>query len=220
MSARLFTPRYADLPRTVPVFPLPGALLLPGGQLPLNIFEPRYLAMTLDALGQGRVIAMVQPRDDSDPPALYSVACLGRITTFSETDDGRLLITLTGMIRLRVGEELPLENGYRRVKADYGPYADDLNPPPKQLSLDRETLFTHLKRVAGEAGLAFNWKTLDSIPDSALVNSLSMVCPFEPREKQGLLEAETLQDRADMLSALLSFGAAQNGGISGGGTRQ
>lgn len=212
MTGRLFQPRKEDLPQEVPVFPLSGALLLPGGHLPLNIFEPRYLSMTLDALGQGRMFAMVQPRDpesEEDSPALYSVACLGRITAFAETDDGRLEITLLGLTRFHLGAELALLNGYRRVTADYSAFVADLDPVPRSLfGEDREAFLTVLRAYAGAIGLSFDWKVIAEIPDAALVTSLAMACPFEPREKQALLEAPTPVERARLLASLLEIGAA------------
>ncbi|MBK1663494.1 peptidase S16 [Rhodospirillum rubrum] len=218
MSASVFQPRFAALPREVAVFPLPGALLLPGGHLPLNIFEPRYLEMTFDALGAGRMFAMIQPRDpEEDPSPLYSVACLGRIVRFAETDDGRLLVTLEGVSRFQVGAELPLYKGYRRVEAEYGPYADDLTPPPATLGLDRPGLFTALKAYAARHELSFNWKAIEEVPEPALVNSLAMACPFEPSEKQALLEAETPSQRAELLTGLLRIGAASS--LMGGTTQ-
>ncbi|WP_413204450.1 LON peptidase substrate-binding domain-containing protein [Rhodospirillum sp. A1_3_36] len=218
MSGQIFQPRFQDLPREVAVFPLSGALLLPTGTLPLNIFEPRYLAMVLDALGQGRMFAMVEPKDpDQDPSPLHGVACLGRIVSFSETNDGRLMITLQGLSRLRVVEEIEGKEGYRRIRADYGPYADDLNPPPKALGLDRDGFLESLKAYAGTHGLTFNWSAIQEVPDSALVTALCMACPFEVAEKQALLESETARDRADLLYGLLRMGAATS--FTGGATQ-
>jgi Lon protease-like protein len=218
VSGQVFQPRFQDLPRELAVFPLSGVLLLPGGHLPLNIFEPRYLAMTLDALGQGRMFAMVEPRKpDEDPSPLHDVACLGRIVAFNETNDGRLMITLHGVTRLRIVEEIEGKDGYRRVRADYGPYADDLNPPPDTLGIDREAFMTSLKAYAGTHGLSFNWSAIGEVSDSALVTALCMACPFEPPEKQALLEAETARDRAELLHGLLRMGAIT--AFSGGATQ-
>ncbi|GEO81781.1 LON peptidase substrate-binding domain-containing protein [Pararhodospirillum oryzae] len=218
MSTHFFQPRFDDLPKVVPVFPLSGALLLPGGHLPLNIFEPRYLAMTLDALGHGRLLAMAQPRQpDADPAPLYSVACLGRIISFIETEDGRLGITLVGVCRLRLGAEHEEVHGYRRFEAEYGPYADDLNPPPAVLATDPTAFLSVLRTYADANGLSFDWKALRDVPQAALVTSLAMACPFEPREKQALLEAETHTDRANLLTSLLRIGAASP--ITGGSTQ-
>ena len=149
MAAAAFHPAFEDLPPEIPVFPLPGALLLPRARLPLNIFEPRYLAMTQDALAAGRMFGMIQPEPGAPRgptgPGLYRVGCLGRLSSFAETEDGRFLITLTGVIRFRVAEELPMRRGYRRVRADYAPYRADLDlaqePPP----LDRARLVGALR---------------------------------------------------------------------------
>jgi len=209
-----FHPRLADLPTEIAVFPLTGALLLPRGRLPLNIFEPRYLAMTMDALGRGRLFGMVQPDARSKPgaegPGLYRIGCLGRISSFSETDDGRLLITLIGLARFRIVEELPLaQGGYRRVRADYGDFVTDLleaDPPP----LDRPALLGALKPYFQARGIEANWDAVEQTPDALLVTMLAMVCPFDPPEKQALLEAAEGPERAEMLVALLQMGAAAN----------
>jgi len=213
-------PRVEDLPGTVAVFPLTGVLLIPGGRLPLNIFEPRYLNLVEDAMAAGRLMAMVQPREPREPmeetrdetgtPALYDVACLGRIISFEESGDGRLSITLLGLCRFRVGEELPLQRGYRRVRADYGPFAGDLEPPA-EVSVDRDRLFAVLRPFASRHGLSFNWDLMREVDSAPLLTSLAMVCPFEPREKQALLEAATPQARADLMLALLEMGAMEPG---------
>ncbi|WP_299439110.1 LON peptidase substrate-binding domain-containing protein [uncultured Rhodospira sp.] len=219
---RTFQPRFDELPDTVPVFPLTGALLLPGGRLPLNIFEPRYLSMVEDALAAGRLMAMVQPRGDEAEtqeatPALYDVGCLGRIISFEETPDGRLLITLLGLNRCRLGEELPLTRGYRRVRADYAPYPRDLDDTAP-VDINRDKLFAALKPFAAGHGLSFNWDIMREVETRPLITSLAMACPFEPREKQALLEAETPQARAELMLALLEMGAI--GATAGGGARQ
>jgi len=216
---RVFQPRFDELPRTVPVFPLTGVLLIPGGRLPLNIFEPRYLSMVEDALATGRMMAMVQPREASGEaeeadPALYSVACLGRIISFEEMPDGRITITLLGLNRFRIANELPLHRGYRRVEADYTDFADDLDEQ-KPPTIDRDRLFAALKPFAAHHGLSFNWDIMRDVETRPLLTSLAMVCPFEPREKQALLEAATPQDRADLMLALLEMGAIES---SQGGT--
>jgi Lon protease-like protein len=198
-----------NLPDSFPVFPLPGALLLPGGRLPLNIFEPRYLAMTEDALAGGRLLGMIQP-DPQRPrqasgPALYRVGCLGRLSSFSETDDGRYLITLSGLLRFAVVEELGGRRGYRRVRADFSGYAGDLSGPPPDASFDRDALLRALRSYFAHRGFEANWDAIGKMADGMLVNTLSMVCPFEPREKQALLEAPAPADRAAALLALLQI---------------
>ena len=203
------------LPTEFAIFPLSGALLLPGGKLPLNIFEPRYLRMVDDALGAGRVIGMIQ-QDESRPrtpsgPAVYRVGCLGRLSSFSETEDGRYLITLTGLTRFGVGVELELQRGYRRVRADLGRFADDMTGGSAggepATTIERERLLSALRTYFGVRGFDANWDTIDAMPDADLVRTLAMVCPFEPPEKQALLEASDLGSRAATLLALLEMGA-------------
>lgn len=210
-----FHPRFADLPEEIAVFPLSGALLLPHGRLPLNIFEPRYLAMTFDSLARGRMFGMVQP-DTSQPrgeagPALYRVGCLGRLSSFSETEDGRLLITLAGLIRFHIGEELPLApGGYRRVRADYSAFATDLVVPDGAPPYDRAALLDALRPYFRARGIEANWEAVEQTADTMLVTTLSMVCPFDAPEKQALLEAPDCAERARMLIALMRMGAAAN----------
>jgi Lon protease-like protein len=199
-----------DLPAEFAIFPLGGALLLPGGKLPLNIFEKRYLRMIDDSLSSGRVIGMIQPdesrRSTPSGPALYRVGCLGRLSSFSETDDGRYLITLSGIIRFAVQVELEVVRGYRRVRADLSRFSQDLvtdEPAP----IDRDGLLTALRAYFQAHGFDANWDAIDEMPDGALVNTLAMVCPFEMPEKQALLEAQTEVDRAGTLLALLQMGA-------------
>lgn len=202
-------PRPEDLPETFPVFPLTGALLLPHGRLPLNIFEPRYLALTEDALAAGRLFGMIQP-DPQGPalatgPALYRIGCLGRVSSFSETEDGRFLVTLTGIIRFAVTGEPPLHHGYRRVRADFTRFAADIDPDAAMGGCDRPALLTSLRAYFAHRGIEANWEAIDSMADDILVTTLCMACPFEPAEKQALLEAPTPQDRAATLAALLEM---------------
>ena len=210
-----FHPSLAELPPEIAVFPLSGALLLPQGRLPLNIFEPRYLAMTLDSLAQGRMFGMVQAdgRAARGPggPGIYRVGCLGRLSSFSETDDGRLLITLTGVARFRIAEELPLApGGYRRVRADYAEFAADLTVEDAPAELDRAELLAALRPFFRARGIDANWEAVEQMADAMLVTTLSMVCPFEVPEKQALLEAPDIGERARMLVALMRMGAAAN----------
>jgi Lon protease-like protein len=210
----------AALPTEFPIFPLPGAVLLPGGRLPLNIFEPRYLAMTEDALGAGRIIGMIQPDPARSPtpngPGLYRVGCLGRIASFSETDDGRYLITLAGLTRFAVATELEARRGYRRVRADLARFAQDLQPDgPGEDGVEREGLLDALRAYFAARGFDANWEAIQAMPDPELVATLSMVCPFEPPEKQALLEAPSTAERAQALLALLRMGVhAQETGPS------
>jgi Lon protease-like protein len=206
-----FHPGFDDLPAEIAVFPLPGALLLPRARLPLNIFEPRYLAMVSDALGQGRMFGMIQPRPDAERgpggPGLYRVGCLGRLSSFAETEDGRFLITLTGVARFHLAEELPMQRGYRRVRADYGPYRADLDLSAAVPAVDRAALLEALRPFFRARGIEVNWESVERTSDEMLVLTLCMVCPFEVPEKQALLEAGTAEERAAMLIALLQMGA-------------
>ena len=205
-----FAPRLENLPETFPVFPLTGALLLPQGRLPLNVFEPRYLAMVDSALAHGRMFGMIQP-DPQRPrgpngAGLYRVGCLGRLSSFSETDDGRFLITLSGLIRFRLIEELPMQRGFRRVRGEFSPYTADLDEPAEQQSaFEREHLLAVLRAYFTRRRFEANWEAIAEMPDDALVVTLCMVCPFDPAEKQALLEAGTPGERAGALLALLQI---------------
>jgi uncharacterized protein len=206
-----FHPRADELPGEIPVFPLAGALLLPRGKLPLNIFEPRYLAMTEDALGQGRMFGMIQP-DPTVPetatgPGLFHVGCLGRLTSFSETDDQRYLITLTGVIRFMIAGEIDMRRGYRRVNADFAPFVADLNLEPQAIGVARDALLAALRGYFTQRGFDANWDAIKRLPDDMLVVTLAMVCPFEPAEKQAMLEAPSDTERASTLLTLLQMGA-------------
>jgi len=209
----------ADLPQAIPVFPLDGALLLPGGQLPLNIFEPRYLNMVDDAMAGDRLIGMVQTKPgDRERPPLAPVGCLGRITSFAETPDGRYMITLTGLCRFRLGDELPVRTPYRQVRASFDAFEADLKEDGGPSGLDRDTFLAALGRYLDHRGLGIEWETAENAPVDALVNSLAMGLPFDPAEKQALLEAVTIEERAAALTALLEIDAA--GGDDEGGAIQ
>ena len=203
----------ADLPRMIPVFPLDGALLLPGGDLPLQIFEPRYLNMVDDVMAGDRVIGMIQSRagGDRERPRLSGVGCLGRITSYAETSDGRYLITLTGVCRFESGEELNVHTPYRQVRAVYLPYQDDLNAGAAAPQADRRRFARALKRYLNHRELDIDWDTANSAPLEALVNSLSMGLPFDPAEKQALLEARDFPRRFEALTALLEIDALEDG---------
>ena len=205
--------RASDLPQVIPVFPLDGALLLPRGTLPLNIFEPRYLNMVDDAMAGDRIIGMVQTRPGGERtrPFLQQVGCAGRITSFAETSDGRYLLTLTGVARFKLGDELPLETPYRQVKADFARFEADLQPPDEDWSFDRERLLAALRVYLHQRSMDVDWGTAEEAPGEALVNSLAMALPFEPAEKQALLQADTLDSRVQALTALLEINAAADG---------
>jgi Lon protease-like protein len=202
------------LPEILPIFPLTGVLLLPRGRLPLNIFEPRYLAMTRDALGGERLIGMIQPSEPQQDnraggsinPPVYPVGCAGRITQFSETDDGRFLLTLTGVSRFRIAAELPPLSGYRRVTPDWQPFAHDRDSA-EEPHFDRDRLIRGLKNYFGQRQLSADWGAIDKAPSEHLVTSLAMACPFAPSEKQALLEAGDLDERATLLTGLVEMAA-------------
>jgi Lon protease-like protein len=222
--AAAFHPGLEDLPAEFPVFPLPGALLLPRGKLPLNIFEKRYLAMVEDSLAAGRMFGMIQPdlhapsahaAETANEPALYRVGCLGRLSSFSETDDGRLLITLTGLARFAVTTELPMRHGYRRVRGDFSRYTGDLPLTRPPVEIERDRILTALRSYFARRSVDANWDAIRGLPDDGLVITLAMACPFEPVEKQALLEAPDDADRAVTLLALLQMGAASSDPPSG-----
>ncbi|MGH6959770.1 MAG: LON peptidase substrate-binding domain-containing protein [Dongiaceae bacterium] len=202
-----FDPSFESLPVTLPIFPLAGALLLPRGRLPLNIFEPRYIAMTRDALSSERLIGMIQPTEDETserPPAVYPTGCAGRIIQFAETDDGRYLITLAGLCRFDVIREVPSLGGYRRVVPDFNRYRVDMESATGG-AVDRDRLIKLLKPYLAFNKISVDWKAVATTEDDKLVTSLAMVCPFEPNEKQALLEAATLADRGNVMIALLEL---------------
>jgi len=199
-----------DLPGTLNVFPLTGVLLLPRGQLPLNIFEPRYLALIDTALSGDRLIGMIQPTQSEEQvlkPALSAVGCAGRITGYRESEDGRYLITVSGVCRFRVAEELATETPFRRVCADFGSFLTDLAAPDEN-DFPRERLLVTLKDYLSRRDLKADWKSVMSAPPETLVNALAMLCPFEPAEKQALLEAPSWDERVDTLIALLEMANA------------
>ena len=206
------------LPTILPIFPLTGVLLLPRGRLPLNIFEPRYLAMTRDALAGDRLIGMVQPSNpgaSGDNPPVYPMGCAGRITSFAETEDERFLITLTGTCRFRIRDELPLLEGYRRVVPEWSEFARDLGSEDEP-AFDRERLMRGLKGYFQQHQISADWGAINSVPGERLVTSVAMVCPFEPSEKQALLEASDLNERARLLTAMVEMALRHTSGVGVG----
>ena len=203
----------ADLPAVIPVFPLPGALLLPRGQMPLNIFEPRYLAMIDAALAGPRVVGMAQPQDEAGDgvPSLYRVGCAGRIVQLAETGDGRYLVTLTGISRFEIGEEVAGPTPFRRFRVSFEPFAADFRARAGEDEVDRPAVLGALKKFTEATGIAMDWDGVDKTPNEALVNALSMMCPFGVREKQALLEAPDLKVRAETLVALTEIELARSG---------
>jgi Lon protease-like protein len=194
----------AEMPETIPVFPLPGALLLPRGQMPLNIFEPRYLAMVDDSLRDGhRLIGMIQPDTGhpgpEDKPKLYRVGCVGRITQLAETGDGRYLIQLTGVARFRVEEELTVQTAYRQCRVTYAPFADDFIARKGEEAVDRKALLGAVDAFLKANNLKGDWQGIENAPSEALVNALAMMSAYGPAEKQAMLEAPNLKTRAEIL---------------------
>jgi uncharacterized protein len=204
------------LPGVIPVFPLPGALLLPRGQMPLNIFEPRYLAMTDDALRSGhRLIGMIQPDPthpgpDQNKPNLFRVGCVGRITQFAESGDGRYLIQLTGIARFRIDEELPVATPYRQCRVSYRPFADDFVARKGEDAVDRKALLRALTDFLKANNLKADWQGIENAPNEALVNALAMMSPYDAAEKQAMLEAPDLKTRAEILVAVTEIELAKS----------
>jgi len=203
-----------DLPETIPVFPLPGALLLPRGQMPLNIFEPRYLAMIDDALRDGhRLIGMIQPdpmqASEGDAPKLFTVGCVGRITQLAESGDGRYLLELTGVARFQVVQELDVATAYRQCRVTFAPFAGDFVPRKGEEAVDRTALLAALSDFLKANNLQADWEGIEKAPNEALVNALSMMSPYGTPEKQALLEAPDLKTRAEILVAITEIELAK-----------
>jgi Lon protease-like protein len=215
----------ADLPENIPVFPLPGALLLPRGQMPLNIFEPRYLAMVDDSMRDGhRLIGMIQPdpsHPDSahpgpqDKPTLFKVGCVGRITQLAETGDGRYLLQLTGVARFRVEEELNVATLYRQCRVTTVPFANDFIARKGEDKVDRKAVLDALTAFLKANNLKTDWDGIEKAPNEALVNALAMMSPYGTAEKQAMLEAPDLQARAEILIAVTEMELAKK--TAGGG---
>ena len=206
--------RPADLPEVIPVFPLPGALLLPRGQMPLNIFEPRYLAMVDDSMRDGhRLIGMIQP-DPTHPgseqkPTLFKIGCVGRITQLAESGDGRYLIQLTGIARFRVKDELDVATPYRQCRVSFVPFADDFTARLGEDAVDRKAVLDALAAFLKANNLKTDWEGIDNAPNEALVNALAMMSPYGSAEKQALLEAPDLKTRAEILVAVTEIELAK-----------
>ena len=204
----------ADLPENVPVFPLAGALLLPRGQMPLNVFEQRYLAMVDDSFRDGhRLIGMIQPDTahsaDEERPALFKVGCVGRITQLAEAGDGRYILELTGVSRFKVLEELAVLTPYRQCKVDYFPFIDDFTARKGEEEVDRDALLAVLTDFLKANNLKVDWDGIENAPNEALVNALAMMSPYGPPEKQAMLEAPDLKTRAEILVAVTEMDLAK-----------
>jgi hypothetical protein len=205
---------FTDLPTQLPLFPLTGVVLLPRGALPLNVFEPRYLKMVDDALKGDRLIGLIQPSENPDTvlkPKLSAVGAAGRIISFRETDDNRYLITMSGLCRFRLASESATELPYRIGNCDFSPFAGDMADGDDASDFPRERLLAALKGYLSHRDMKADWKSVTSAPPEALVNALSMMCPFEPAEKQALLEAPSFGERASTLVAILEMAGASAG---------
>jgi Lon protease-like protein len=210
-------PRRIDLPETIPIFPLPGALLLPRARLPLHIFEPRYLAMVEACMAtRERLIGMIQPRavPEGEPPRLHAIGCAGRLTAFSETEDGRYMITLTGVSRFRVLGEVTAGTPFRQVRAGWADFPRDQGPAETDAGLDRPAFLDLLRRYFAAVELSTEWNSLREAEDELLINALSMLCPFPPEERQALLEAPSLTTRRETLVMLMEFALRARAGGS------
>ena len=206
----------ADLPQVIPVFPLPGALLLPRGQMPLNIFEPRYLAMIDDAMAdRHRLIGMIQPDTahpgPEDKPNLYKIGCAGRITQLAETGDGRYLLELTGVARFRIEDEPAVLTPYRQCRVDFRSFADDFVARKGEGAVDRKELLKALAGFLKANKLNADWEGIEKAPNEALVNALAMMSPYGSADKQAMLEAPDLKTRAEILVALTEMELAKGG---------
>lgn len=212
-----FDPIYTELPAALPIFPLTGAVLLPGGRLPLNVFEPRYLALTRHALAQpARLIGMVQPVEANidrnfDPntrPEIKGIGCAGRIVSFQETEDGRYHVTLSGLIRFNVTRELPLhEQGFRLIEPDFAPFAEDMAERDFEIPA-RKNFLKVFKAYIEAKSLKVDWEAIEGAPDDHLIVSLAMLSPFSPDEKQSLLESSDLEQLTAMMTALFEVAVA------------
>jgi Lon protease-like protein len=222
MSDNPFELNFEDLPAELPLFPLNGVLLLPRGRLPLNVFEPRYLNMVEHALGRQRLIGIVQPMVDGQPglsapdgTSLYRAGCAGRITSFQESTGGQIQLTLRGVCRFNIIDELPLMGGFRRAHTDFTSYKTDLSAEDGT-PIERQRLLSDLRAYFEMENIEADWDTIKQTPDDRLVTTLAMVCPFEPHEKQALLESADLAHRCKLIIGLIESALRrdENGGTA------
>ena len=202
----------------VPVFPLAGALLFPRGQLPLHIFEPRYREMVRDALASDRLIAMVQPKDEAEPPSLFAIGCLGRIGACDELEDGRFNIVLEGLCRFRIAREAEVDTLYRQVDADRSGFVEEEDPVLAMVQ--RAEVEREARRYADALGYMVEWESVSRLDDEMLVNGIAQIAPLDVGSKQALLEADGLADRADLLVQFMQFQRMAPGGADGPETLQ
>lgn len=207
-----FLPRFVDLPAEIPVFPLAGAVVMPGIQLPLNIFEPRYLNLVQDALGSDHLVGMIQPltgQEEVEVPLLHKIGCAGRITSYSETNDGRIVIVLTGVCRFELQRELEERHGYRRVQAGWDRFAQDFLTEQEGI-VNRERFLASLRNYVRPRGVEIPWDDLKSMADLDLVNLLTAHLPLAPEDKQALIETNTLTARAELMRGLMDMASASS----------
>ncbi len=207
-----------DLPARIPVFPLPAGLLLPRADLPLNIFEPRYIAMIDAVLAGERVVGMIQPDDSKAPcslgPSLCKVGCAGRLTSFAETGDGRYMVTLTGVARFVIVEEVPTPTLFRQCQVTAAPFAGDFGSPSDETSVDRGSVLKTFRDYLDAHNLEADWDSVGRASNETLINALAMMAPFGTAEKQALLEAPSLKARAETLVAITEMSLARDSGRS------
>jgi len=222
MTQKPFTPDFADLPDQLPLFPLPGVAVMPDTQLPLNVFEPRYLRMVFDVLGSHRMIGMVQPlptADEASPstegrPEIYRTGTAGRISSFSETKDGRLMLILTGVCRFQIRQELDLDKDYRIAEVDWRPFSLDYGGDSGSIP-DRVALFRSLRDYCSQNDVEIAWKDAEKLEDRPLIDLLTIHLPLQVQEKQALIESPALSDRIALLQGLLDMSNAESGGAAG-----
>lgn len=217
MPRNPFLPKFSDLPRELPIFPLAGAVVMPGVQLPLNIFEPRYLNMVADALKADHLIGMLQPRPDTtfdEAPEVHPVGCAGRITSYSETNDGRIVLVLTGVCRFQVAEELAARRGYRRVRPDWERFAIDYHAAEEGLP-GRGAFLTSLRAYCTLRGVEIPWDDIAKMGDADLVNLLCAHLPLDPEDKQALIETVDLGGRGRLMAGLMDMASAAGAGAAG-----
>lgn len=212
MTRNPFVPKFSDLPHELPIFPLAGAVVMPNVQLPLNIFEPRYLNMVFDALAASHLIGMIQPTSETlaeEVPEIHRVGCAGRITSYSETTDGRIILVLTGVCRFQVASELASEKGYRRVRVDWERFALDYHPDGESVP-DREGFIASLKTYCQLRGVEIPWDDIEKMGDNELTNLLCAHLPLSPEDKQALLETLQTGERATLMRGLLDMASASS----------
>ncbi len=214
-----FLQSFTDLPHELPIFPLSGAVVLPGVQLPLNIFEPRYLSMVAAALAQDHLIGMVQPRadgEDAEPPLVHRIGCAGRITSYSETLDGRIVMVITGLCRFEIVAELPEYQGFRRVRPDWSRFAGDYELEAGNIG-DRDRFMGSLRAFCDQRSVEVPWDDLGKMEDYDLVNLLCTHLPLAADDKQALLETDGIGPRAELMRGLMEMSAFAR---AGGGSEQ